>query len=252
MQGIETALNRMQPGKDLVIREAVAALAYPVIIGVTNLRDCFDSLKRSILYGSILASTALSLSGGFRAMLIPADGSYRYEDMYPHGSHAMLDRQWSTEYMKIRQDGCDMNRAERVAASVAGSEIALKYLSVCTRNFGEFENCGVCPKCVRTQITLQALGVLEKCATLPATLDYSLIRTINMDDRVEQGFLEENLQLARATGRDPKLLTALEARLRRWKKYRALVALADGTWLHPPARWLRRFVKDRLNGRRKG
>lgn len=246
LRGVETALGRMASGKAEAIARLAGELGYPLITGVTNLRDCFDHLRLSGFYGSMMASVALSLSGGLRAMLVPAGGSYEYKDLHPHGAHPLLDRQWSTEYMDIRDDGSDTTRAERTALTVAKSPLALENLSVCIRKFGAFENCGVCPKCVRTAITLQALGALEKCGTLPSPFDYRLIDTLNIKDLTERLFLAESLEAAEETGHDPKLARILRRRLRRYEKYTALVTLARGTVFHPPARALRAIAKRLL------
>lgn len=248
MTGFETPLGQTNKGKEKRIREVADRLSMPIISGSTNLRDVFPYDYSHHLLGPTLGSTALSLSGGFREVVVPSNNSCHHEDLYPCSSHLFIDPLWSTEYLRVHDDGHTDTRPQKVAYLVSHPD-ALADLVVCTESRGDYANCGKCRKCVRTMISLAALGALEAARLFPSPFDYSLVKTLNLKDTTEHAFIIQNLELARSEGRDPKLVKALERHLSHHEKYRALVTLVEGTPLHPPARWLRQRLKSLL-GRR--
>lgn len=64
---------------------------------------------------------------------------------------------FSTRGLKIYSEGGAYTRLEKTA-HIAGFDYARRYLHVCTR---KSTNCGKCPKCMRTLLTLDALGRLD-------------------------------------------------------------------------------------------
>jgi hypothetical protein len=244
IRGVEAPLSKIDAGKADRLAEIAEHLGLPLIIGRTNLRDVFDYAYLPYVCGPALSAAGLSLSRGLSAFKLPAGASFRYEELTPESTHHMLDRRWSTEYLEVLHDGGDATRPEKVAF-VADDPYALANLSVCIRNLGEWDNCGKCPKCIRTMTTLQALGVLERAPGFPSPFDYSLIRRMNLDGPIERAYLVHNLEFALRSERDPRLTRALERHLARWERYRALVTLVKGTPLHPLARLLKGLVKGR-------
>lgn len=67
---------------------------------------------------------------------------------------------FSTRSLKIYSEGGAQTRLEKTA-DIVDYDIARKYLHVCTR---KSTNCGICPKCRRTMLTLDALGKLDDFA----------------------------------------------------------------------------------------
>lgn len=245
MQGLEAPLSRAVGSKKDRIVAIGADLGYPVITGRTNLREVFDYEYMPYVCGPALAGVGLSLSRGLSEVRIATGTSYSADEFRGGSTGFLVDRLRSTEYLYIEKDGGEARRSEKVEFLV-NYPCVLENLSVCIRNLGVWDNCGVCPKCVRTMITLQALGALEKCPSLPSPFDYRLIRTVQLKGFVEHYMLIANLALAVSTGRDAKLVRKLRRHLWRHERYRALVGLVTDTPLHPPARWLRRFVREHL------
>jgi hypothetical protein len=152
--------------------ERVAAETGKTLVPVvTNLRPATRAISHwSLSHGGALASVALALDGFLRQITIAA--STTYDQLYPWGSHPVLDPLWSTETMRVIHDGCEMNRIDKVAF-VARSQLVLDTLKVCPGY-----NCGRCLKCLPTIIDLMQIGVLERCATLPHTVDVAWLREI--------------------------------------------------------------------------
>jgi hypothetical protein len=160
------------PSKVLHNSERVAREMGKTLIPVTtNFRLATRPLARwDMSHGSALASVALALDGLLGRVLIAA--STTYDQLYPWGSHPLLDPLWSTERLAVIHDGCEMGRIDKVGI-VARSPLALETLKVCPGY-----NCGACIKCLPTIIDLMQAGALERCATLPNEIDIASLREV--------------------------------------------------------------------------
>ena len=145
--------SRMLENGERVARES-GQMLLPV---ATNLHLVTRPLTRwSLSHGSALLSVALAFQEFFGRVLIGAGTTY--DQLYPWGSHPVLDPRWSTEQMTVVHDGCEMNRIDKIAF-IAGSDVVLDTLKVC-----QHYNCGTCLKCLPTIIDLMQIGALEKCS----------------------------------------------------------------------------------------
>lgn len=137
----------------------------------TNLRPITRRLSRwNLSHGSALASVALALGGLFGEVLIAAGTTY--DQLYPWGSHPVLDPRWSTERLTVIHDGCELGRIDKIRF-LAASPLVLETLKVCP-----LYNCGRCIKCLPTIIDLYQAGVLDQCATFPHAVDVARLREI--------------------------------------------------------------------------
>jgi hypothetical protein len=137
----------------------------------TNLRPITRRLSRwNLSHGSALASVALALGGLFGQVLIAAGTTY--DQLYPWGSHPVLDPRWSTERLLVVHDGCELGRIDKVRF-LAASPLVRETLKVCPSY-----NCGRCVKCLPTIIDLYQAGVLDQCSTFPHTVDVARLREI--------------------------------------------------------------------------
>jgi diphthamide synthase (EF-2-diphthine--ammonia ligase) len=137
----------------------------------TNLQEHTDVF---MAFGATLGTFALFLQGQLQRVLVPL--SYSYHDLAPCGSHPLLDPLWGTESLEIVHDGCEATRTEKVAL-IATSDVALRHLRVCNSQHTKY-NCGTCPKCLNTMISLQLAGALDRCTTLPSTISFGQISKI--------------------------------------------------------------------------
>jgi hypothetical protein len=125
------------------------------------------------IHGSSLAATGLFMRSEFRRIYVPS--TFTYDTQIPWGSHLELDKHWSTETLQFVHDGVEATRINKLVWQISKSPVALRYLRVCYVNTNGSYNCGVCDKCLRTMVGLYAVGVLEKTATFPHTLDLQRI-----------------------------------------------------------------------------
>lgn len=206
-------------------RDVAQALGKTLIEVETNLKDYSDRVAKwgPAYHGAALASVGHFLSPRLRKLYIPA--THTYADLFPWGSHPILDPLWGNEEIAFVHHGNGATRVEKVRA-IARHELPMRHLRVCCVNDPESYNCGRCEKCLRTMVNLRVVGALDRCESFPA-LDLVRVSRIAASDANSKAFLEENYRAAHASQADPALEHALrDALTRRYDR---------GIWL-----WLRR------------
>jgi len=174
--------------------EAFAAAQGKQLIAVeTNMRQVFDARKLSweAAHGSVLACIGIAMQG--RALIIPS--SYDYSNLFPWGSHPLLDPHWSTEAVNVLHDGIAFTRTQKTGGLMAYPDL-LDSIQVCWKHVDR--NCGGCSKCVRTSLALQMLG--GSAASLPAFVPES-ISVLRPSSLTGLPFIDDLVYLARAKGR---------------------------------------------------
>jgi len=191
------------------IRAIAKEAGIKVILVETNLRSITDPLVDwSWTFGSALGATALLLRNGFKKIYISA--SVAESELYPWGSHPLLDPLWSSEHMRIIHDGIEATRFEKIKKYVGPSPLAQKYLRVCFLNKNNSYNCGSCAKCIRTMIDLSITGNLPRSKTFPPHLEMKRVRSLDTRNSSGRLFLEKSLQELRLQHTDIELQEALE------------------------------------------
>ena len=213
VHGFDVPLNhrRRRALVSKTMRRAAEDLELPLIEVETDLRAASN---RYVLWGTQfngagLASVALLTSPRFREVLIPASHSYR--DLFPWGSHPMLDHLWSTESVDVVHDA-PLPRPEKVRG-IADSDVAMRHLRVCFHHDAPGLNCGQCEKCLRTMAALRAAGALERCATFASDLPLRRLVRTPVRDTNALVFTRENLVAAEAAG-DDELARAIRRMIR--------------------------------------
>ena len=173
--------------------------------------------------------------------------SFDYGDLHPHGSHPLLDPNYSSSDLQIRHDGVSLSRLEKTTL-VADWPPALRALHVCNR-YETYEpgliNCGTCEKCLRTLAGLLVVGAVDRAATF-AQRDVTpeLIDAHVHLDATSAPFWDELLPPLRQQGRR-QLVSAVERAIAR---YRGEVGLAgavrrlDRLHLHGSLRSMKRTI----------
>jgi len=131
--------------------------------------DAGDNFKfwNDKFMGAALASVAHALAKGLTVVSIASARHLR--DQVPHGSHPLVDTNYSSSDLRIRHDGLTLSRLARTKL-VADSGELLDNIRVCNQyklyRPGRL-NCGRCEKCVRTMLALLVLGALNKTSAFP-------------------------------------------------------------------------------------
>lgn len=224
-------------------REVASGIGARFAPVVTNLRE---TRWRMVPWGPVGHGPALAACAHFLGRRLGAmrlAGSNTYADLAPWGSHPLTDGLLSSAAMEIRHFGAEATRLEKTRL-LAGCELAMRTLRVCYR-LGNDRNCGHCEKCMRTRITLELLGALDRCRTLPGPpVDLGRLERLYYPPQTRP-FLVELRVLARTTGRHD-VVRALDRALARSVRHdrgrQALARLRQVplAWrLHAPMqRWL--------------
>lgn len=193
------------------ITAAADDLGLPLHAIETNLRPIMDLAGGwgTLTNGAALASVALLHQETFGLVFVPASHSFR--DLFPWGSHPLIDPAWSTEALELIHEGAHLTRFQKTA-EIAASPIALNHLRVCWQNTGEY-NCGRCEKCVRTQAALALNGATET-PTFATRISAPLVRTVWLQDENAASFVREIVENGPA---DHPLMPALRDLLWRYQ-----------------------------------
>ena len=146
------------------------------IAGSTNVRTFVNAVDWTNAHGPALLATALFFKHRLSDFYIPS--SYT-DGNYPNwGSHPDLDPLLSSESMRFVHHGSDLNRVQKLE-QIAHEPMTYDRLRVCWIQDIGLKNCGVCEKCIRTQVALDIVGALAKYTTFESgTLDHSRIRNL--------------------------------------------------------------------------
>ncbi len=192
------------------LRDAAAQIGCTWVECSTNVRDVVpeELVGWFMYYGAALAGMGLGVQGLWNTVFFPA--GLTYAEMYASGSHPLLDPLWSTESIRMVNDGAEATRVEKIASRIAHSEVALEHLRVCWRNPDGRYNCGLCEKCIRTMVSLQIAGVLDRCRSFDYPLDYRRISRVTLASTAQRASMIQNYEAAQAAGVDPLLILALK------------------------------------------
>jgi hypothetical protein len=117
--------------------------------------------------GAALASVAHAFNRRLTRVSIASTGNI--PTLHPHGSHPLLDPNYSSHDLRVQHDGIMLSRLAKTKL-VADWDVALQNLKVCTKVLQmrpDALNCGKCDKCIRTMLALLALGKLDQAITFP-------------------------------------------------------------------------------------
>lgn len=183
------------------LNEAAAHAGKTLIEGVCNARRFLNPhLSWSKMsHGATISSFATLLSSHHDLFYFPA--SYAYADLYPWGSHPLVDPLWSTEYLRVIHDGAEATRVEKTRR-IAHNPSAQKHLRICFKKKGNY-NCGHCSKCIRTKLALELEGELQKFETLDHEIDLAELKQIGISSQSDLIFARENYDFAREQGHGP-------------------------------------------------
>ncbi len=138
----------------------------PIFV-TTDVRRCRELARADWRHshGSILAAVGHLLSDVLGEVRITA--GFSLADLQPWGTHLYLDPLWSSSRLRVAHKGAEMNRTQRIQ-HVADEALVKKQLRVCWEYKNAGRNCGVCEKCLRTQMVLLTAGKLDGFSCFPS------------------------------------------------------------------------------------
>jgi hypothetical protein len=161
--------------------------------------------------GAQLAACLHLFSGDFSHALI--GGSDAYDELWlPWGTNPVTDHLLSGGRMAIVHDGAAFSRTDKIAF-LAGVPSALVSLKVCWQGKDQGRNCGTCEKCVRTQLNLMAVGVVD-APCFDRSLDPRGIRNLSIDTDLVLAELKSIVEYGERHHLDAAWFRALRQRVR--------------------------------------
>ena len=141
----------------------------------------------------------------------------------PWGSNPTTDPLLSGGAMRVIHDGAGYSRTEKVAL-IAKHPTATRVLKVCWEGYDTSKNCGVCEKCVRTQLNFLAAGeAAPACFDKP--LELKAIAAIPLRNKIVCGELKTIAAYAKRRGIKAPWLDALEQRIKAYRPSTRLTRL---------------------------
>lgn len=159
--GFDVKLTDRNRAKSLenCLRSVAAEFGYKAVCIATNLRQ-HRLLKKSPwerTHGGALAAIGHLLSGSYGTFTISASGAKKFN--HPWGSHWDLDPKFGSSSLTVEHFGEHLMRTAKLL-EIAHEPVVRKHLRVCWEHRGQGTNCGLCEKCVRTMLILDACGQL--------------------------------------------------------------------------------------------
>ncbi len=178
--GFDTPLEATDKHAELLdwTAELAASLGLRRFVLRTNLRPLFDPHANwgGVTHIGCLAAFAFLLSGSVHTYLVPS--SYSIDELFPTGSHALLDSAWISGPTRTLNEGWEYDRDDKIRAIMDWAP-ARENLRVCASRTSKLRNCGRCEKCVRTMINLRLLGAPE-VPIFPHPLTPQIVRDIRI------------------------------------------------------------------------
>jgi len=217
------------------MQEIADAMGKKLLVVRSNLREHpeFRLISWGYTFGSALAAAGHLLAGYCNRLYIPS--SEPYWRLYPWGSHPELDPSWGSSATEFEVHGADHERIDKVR-KISVNPLVHRYLRVCWERKNERMNCGICEKCVRTQLELSAAGAPHRVQTFP---EGDLVGRINGLPGVP-AHVVYYYQLASERIADPSIARAIEGlleRSQRWRRRQSMKKVPVELW-----RRLRRVV----------
>jgi hypothetical protein len=195
IHGFDIALSEtgFREKVDKELQSVAEKMGKNLIYAESNIRELASDTAGwgGYTHGSALASAAICFSAAFGKLYVPS--SHSYADLYPRGSHVLLDPLWSTENLLFIHDGAEATRIDKVE-SILKSDLAMKYLRVCWRSNDEY-NCGKCEKCLRTLMSIDTLGGIDRAFSFPETSNLPYDK-FEITDEVSYSYAKETYQKA--------------------------------------------------------
>ena len=169
-------IEKVKDERYVAARKAAEEMSYPLMETNSNFWDAF--YQNHLRTNTFSSCFAIYMMQRFWKIYYLASNGIDYagfsledNDLQSSSHYDLLTLQcFSTSGLKILCDGGEKSRLEKTI-DISDYEPARKYLHVCT---SKPYNCGQCPKCIRTLLTLDLIGKLD---------DFRLV--FNVDEYVQ-------------------------------------------------------------------
>jgi len=184
-------------------------------------------------HGACLAAVGHLLSGLIGTLVLSS--SFPRTEPHPSGTHFELDPLWSSSRLECVHFGDVLSRSQKLR-EIAHEPLVREFLRICWENLADRPNCGVCEKCVRTQLILLQCGELMNYPMFRH--DVPLVERITRIGKAKMPALAEVYEELVRVGLPLKLEQAVTDLIGRMRRHSA----------PRPGRGVLRHLADRLCG----
>lgn len=197
------------------VRAVARAAGARALVVRTNLRRhaIFRRAPWERTHGGALAALGHLLVDSVDTLLISA--SFPYRRWRAWGSHWELDPHWGGNGLTVEHVGAECSRVDKLRA-LANEPLAQAYLRVCWENRSPSLNCSRCEKCIRTQVILAALGVLDRFTAFEAP--GTLVERVDAVPRIRDPIIFQRYEAALEIGAPPAIDRAVRRLLARSRR----------------------------------
>lgn len=184
----------------------------PLTVVQTNWRSI--SVNWEMAFGFGVTTVLHQLERDHGSGLWAADEPYNRE-VIPWGSNSISNPLLSGGTFPIRCVGSGISRAGKIGV-IGQHPIIREHLRVCWRRPQNGQNCGVCEKCVRTRLALQAYGYGDTPA-FQGVLAPDMVSKVRIDSAVQFDLMDE-VRTVPDSRLSPELQKALNTRLSQYQQ----------------------------------
>lgn len=184
-------LETLQPARQASANRVALETGTTLKVVASNIWWLVDNghFYDKVWFGAVLASIAHVMAGGHRLGYVAAGRGI--SDLYPCGSHPLVDPYYSSAHFKMVLDGVEQDRLGKTAL-IANWKTGLDNLRVCQNDHEGVANCGTCEKCIRTKLALVALGKLGDCdAFEDPDVDVDLVKTLGQYKMISSRYVAQ-------------------------------------------------------------
>lgn len=183
----------------------------------TNLRELPHDWNDCFVLA--LAGVANAVGAGFDGLVYGSDSRDYESPIIPWGSNPIGDRWCSSVRFPAFADGCEMSRADKLAV-ISNFQDVGRYLRVCWQTSAGGRNCGLCEKCLRTQLMFLASGLdIPECFL--RRISPGDLRGIRLTKTSHEKNMSDVVALAEANNLNEWWLSELRDLLRRERRRRS-------------------------------
>lgn len=195
----------------------------------TNLREFQEKfLTWTFGHGSAIACVGHLISGEFTRFFVSSGGNPRAKK--PFGVHPELDPNWSSEWVEFIHDAYTVDRIEK-CRFISQYEPVWDSLRVCLRYPENSLNCGVCEKCLRTQVYFQVTGHYDRYTVFERPLDLNALSKYKRIGSPEKDLLFPALEMLEEQNTYPETAVVLRK------------ILFPGNWMQKWIQFVRKLNK---------
>ncbi len=179
----------------------------PLIQVKTNWRSICKNWEMEFGFG--VATVLHQLDHDFGCGLWSADLPYHHE-LTPWGNNSISNPLLSGGSFPIRSVSAGATRVEQLKL-ISTYPVIREHLRVCWRKPANGLNCGACEKCVRTRLTLLALGY-DASNAFEGSLSADTVLSVDLSSQAQSELLEDVLRIPDSKI-PPDMLHALQQRI---------------------------------------